>query len=318
MWIFSPELFDPAVVDTETAAFNHQLETQAGSAPVTLPSAAALRTARRSGRSFRGELFRSPRAQTQMIPGPAGDIAMRRFVPDEVTGVYLYLHGGGWAIGGADEHDEELEALAQACRVVVLSVEYRLAPEYPYPAGPDDCEAAAWWLAQNAATEYGPVSLFIGGASAGAHLAVVTLLRLRDRHGFTGFAGANLAYGQYDLNLTPSARRWENRPLVLTTSQLEWFISAFAPPDLRAPDVSPLYADLKALPPALFTVGTLDPLLDDSLFMGLRWMQAGNVAELALYPGCIHGFTALPLALAEHARRRMHTFIRNRIASSTP
>ena len=317
MWIFSPELFDPAVVDTETAAFNHQLETQAGSAPVTLPSAAALRAARRSGRSFRGELIRSPRAQTQ-IPGPAGDIALRRFVPDEVTGVYLYLHGGGWAIGGADEHDEELEALAQACRVVVLSVEYRLAPEYPYPAGPDDCEAAAWWLVQNAATEYGAVSLFIGGASAGAHLAVVTLLRLRDRHGFTGFAGANLAYGLYDLNLTPSARRWENRPLVLTTSQLEWFISEFAPPDLRAPDVSPLYADLKALPPALFTVGTLDPLLDDSLFMGLRWMQAGNVAELALYPGCIHGFTALPLALAEQARRRMHTFIRNRIASSTP
>jgi acetyl esterase/lipase len=193
----------------------------------------------------------------------------------------------------------------------VVSVDYRLAPEHPFPAGPDDCEAAALWLAGRAAAEFGTTRLWIGGESAGAHLALVTLLRLRDRHGLRPFAGANLAYGAYDLSMTPSQRRWGERNLVLSTPILGWFYDFFVPgPERRRdPDVSPLYADLAGLPPALLTVGTLDPLLDDTLFLHARWIAAGGGAELAVWPGGIHGFDAFPTRLSRAARERMDAFL---------
>src|SRR5439155_19280503 len=97
------------------------------------------------------------------------------------------------------------ERVAHRCEFAVVSVDYRLAPECHYPAGPDDCEAAALWLAANAQTDFGTDRLLIGGESAGANLAVVTLLRLRDRYAFRGFRAANLVFGVYDLSGTPSA-----------------------------------------------------------------------------------------------------------------
>src|SRR5690606_20262297 len=118
------------------------------------------------------------------------------------------------------------------------------------PAGPADCEAAALWLVRNAKAEFGTERLLIGGESAGAHLSVVTLLRMRDVHDFTGFAGANLTYGVFDLALTPSARRWGERRLILTTKMIDWFADCFLPTqDRRDPDISPLYADLARMPP---------------------------------------------------------------------
>jgi acetyl esterase/lipase len=194
----------------------------------------------------------------------------------------------------------------------VVSVDYRLAPEHPYPAGPDDCEAAALWLVQNALADFGTTRLWIGGESAGAHLAMVTLLRLRDRHGLKPFTGANLVYGCYDLSMTPSQRRWGDRNLVLSTPIIEWFAGFFVPDRARRrdPDVSPLYADLADLPPALVTVGTLDPLLDDSLFLHARWIAAGGQSELAVWPGGIHGFDTFPTALSRAARARMDAFLR--------
>jgi acetyl esterase/lipase len=101
--------------------------------------------------------------------------------------VYLHIHGGGFMLGRAYQYDEMMAAIAGACQVATVSVDYRLAPEDPYPAGPDDCETAAVWLAENAASEFGTDRLIIGGESAGANLSAVTLLRMRDRHGFSGF-----------------------------------------------------------------------------------------------------------------------------------
>ena len=209
--------------------------------------------------------------------------------------------------------DETLAETSRAAEVAVVSVDYRLAPENPYPAGPDDCEAVAVWLAEKAKSEFGSDKLVIGGESAGANLSVVTLLRMRDRHGFTGFSGANLPYGGYDLRMTPSARRWGERNLVLTTKLIEWFHDCYAPRELWSdPDVSPLLADLSDMPPALFSVGTLDPLLDDSLFMHARWLAAGNEAELAIYPGGAHGFPAFPIGIAREANERVRSFIGSR------
>jgi acetyl esterase len=194
----------------------------------------------------------------------------------------------------------------------VVSVEYRLAPEHPYPAGPNDCETAALWLARNARAEFGSDLLAIGGESAGGHLSAVTLLRMRDRHGFTGFRAANLVYGAYDMSMTPSQRLFGNQRLVLRTIDIVQFVNAFLPAaiDRRDPDISPLYARLHDLPPALFSVGTADALLDDTLFMYARWLAAGNAAELAIYPGGAHGFTLFPNALAEQAAARMDAFLR--------
>jgi acetyl esterase/lipase len=213
-----------------------------------------------------------------------------------------------------------LDAIARAARATVVSVEYRLAPEHPYPAGPDDCEAAALWLAENAQREFGAAPLAIGGESAGAHLSAVTLLRLRDKHGATPFAAANLVYGCYDLGFTPSVRNWGERNLVLSTPIIEWFTNHFVPDRARraSADASPLHANLAGLPPALFTVGTLDPLLDDTLFMAQRWLAAGNRAELAIYPGGVHGFNLFPMPLGEVALRRSESFLADALAGANP
>ena len=134
---------------------------------------------------------------------------------------------------------------------------------------------------------------------------------MRDRHGFSGFPGAVLTYGAYDLSLTPSARNWGEKNLILTTKLIRWFHHNYVPSgDYAAPDISPLHANLAGMPPALFTVGTLDPLIDDSLFMHMRWLAAGNTSELAIYPGGMHAFDAFPTELAGRAKARIRNFIR--------
>jgi acetyl esterase/lipase len=247
------------------------------------------------------------------IPGPAGDIPVRVIVPERPVGVYQYMHGGGWTLFRAHHTDLYCERIARKCDVVTVSVDYRLAPEHPYPAGPDDCEAAALWLAGHAQAEWGTDRLVLGGDSAGAHLAAVALLRLRDRHGYTEAAGANFLFASYDLTMTPSARNWGERRLVVNTPGFAWFIDQFVPSDIRRdePDVSPLYADLRALPPALFSTGTLDPILDDSLFMYARWVAAGNRAELAVYPGGVHGCHMHRSPVGREANLRAEAFIRD-------
>jgi acetyl esterase/lipase len=233
----------------------------------------------------------------------AGGVPVRIFEPPDPQGAYLHIHGGGWMLGGADMQDELLCELAQESGLTVVSVDYRLAPEHPYPAGPDDCEAAARWFLDRYEGR-----LTIGGESAGAHLAVLTLLRLRDRHGISPrtFAAANLVFGAFDLTGTPSCRLWGDRNLVLSTPIVDWYADCFLPgmPDRerRSPEVSPLFADAHDLPPALFSCGTLDPLLDDSLFMEARWRAAGNEATLSLWEEGVHGFVFFPLEL-EIARR---------------
>jgi acetyl esterase len=271
--------------------------------------AAAMRAARRRGEGPFPPPVMSSRARTVTIIGKDGnEIPLRVIAPDRPRGIYLHLHGGGWVLGGADLQDPMLERIADNTSQAVVTVEYRLAPEHPYPAGPDDCEATAAWLVKNGEKEFGTDVLTIGGESAGGHLTAVTVLRMRDRHGYTGFRGANIVYGGFDLSLTPSQRLFGDTRLVLRTIDIQQFCNAFLPAvtDRRVPDISPLYADLKNLCPALFTVGTKDALLDDTLFMHARWVAAGNEAELAIYPGAPHGFTC-SRANSRNPRRREWT-----------
>ncbi len=315
-----PRLFSDDAIDASTRAANELLEKLlAQQPPITAQTPAQIRAAREAGSGTFPAPVRLAHAETHAIRGPSGDVPLRIFRPAQPRGVYLHIHGGGWTLGAADQQDVMLDALSRAARATVVSVDYRLAPEHPYPAGPDDCEAAAVWVAENAQRELGAARLAIGGESAGAHLSVATLLRLRDRHGLTPFAAANLVYGCYDLGFTPSVRRWGERNLVLSTPIIEWFTDQFVPDRAQraSPDASPLYADLRGLPPALFTVGTLDPLLDDSLFMAQRWIAAGNRAELAIYPGGVHGFNLFPMPLGQAALRRSESFLADALAGET-
>ena len=315
-----PQLFSPEAIDAETRSANEMLEKLlAQTPPIHTQTPQAIRAARESGQGAFGPLVRLPTAETRVIRGPAGELPVRVIRPKSgpVRGVYFHIHGGGHALGSHDGQDVMLDAIANAASAVVVSAGYRLAPEHPYPAGPDDCEAAALWLIENAQREFGSERFAIGGESAGAHLAAVTAIRLRDRHHVTPFRGANLVYGIYDLTFTPSVRNWGERYLILSTPIIEWFSNHFIPDKSRRgnPDASPLYADLHSLPPALFSVGTLDPLLDDSLFMSARWAAAGSRAELAVYPGGVHGFNLFPMPLAAKANKRCQEFIATSLGS---
>ena len=148
------------------------------------------------------------------------------------------------------------------------------------------------------------------GESAGAHLAALTLLRVREEGLTRQLAAAVLTYGCFDLRMTPSVANWGDRLLVLSTPVVEWFIRNFIPDGVHLgdPAVSPLLADLSDMPPALFSVGTVDPLLDDSVFMASRWAAAGAEAELGLYPGESMPLTVLIFRSPESIDRQWRRF----------
>ena len=312
---FDPVHFDPAQASPEMQQAVEKLEAMRMPLirrPLTPAEAQEARKAGVAGGVFGASPAGDGRAEVRRIPGPAGEIALRCFAPNtgEPRAVMLHIHGGGWFGGSADMMDIAHEIRADRLRVTIASVDYRLAPEDPYPAAPDDCEAAAAWLAKNAKAELGADLALVGGESAGGHLSAVTLLRLRDRHGF-GFAGANLVYGVYDHGGVPSHTRFDGRNLILDGPSIEAATAMFVPdPAMRRdPDVSPLYAELGGLCPAIFTVGTFDPLIDHTLFLYAEWVSAGNRAELRVFPGAPHGFDGFPAPEGRRAREAIDGFL---------
>ncbi len=293
----------------EADAFIASFTLEADDPALPIPERVAKHRAAHDDRVLRSEM-----AVDREIPGPAGRMRVRTFVPDQVDAVFLHIHGGGFAAGSPEMTDLLHEILSKELNLAFVSVDYRLAPEHPYPAGPDDCEAAAVWLLEHAEAEYGSARLLIGGESAGTHLSACTLLRVRDRHDAADrFLGANLVFGVYDISRTPSQRGVPERPDILTAEQIEHFAEMFtpgmSPQERRDPDVSPLYADLHDLPPAIFTVGTDDHLVDDTLFMAARWELAGNQAELLVYPESPHGCIGMP-GVGGHWFPRLTDFLR--------
>jgi acetyl esterase len=311
----------------DTRAFNAELERLLATVPsVETQPVEQSRRDRREGRGIWPAPVFLPEARMLEIDGPAGRLPLRVIAPrGDAAGVFLHIHGGGWTLSDCDMQDPRLRRLADETGLTVLSVGYRLAPEHPYPAGPDDCEAAALWLLENQASLGVPPGAprAIGGDSAGGHLSATTLLRLRDRHGITdAFAAAVLQYGAFDLSLTPSQRLWGERKLILSTPIIEWFGHQFLPGHdreaRRDPDISPLFAPLHHLPPAIFTVGTQDALLDDTLFMEARWRAAGQPCELRIWPEAPHGFLNLPMGVADLALAAEHEFLRRTLALERP
>jgi acetyl esterase len=310
-------LFDGSQVPEDTRAVAAAVRGRIPAFPGwTAEHAKPLRAARSEGRGGFPPIVRSPRAETVSISGPAGELVLRVVAPESPKGAYLHIHGGGWFMGGADLQDYKLEAIADDADVACLSVEYRLAPENPYPAALDDCVAAASWLIANAATRWGTDRLVIGGDSSGAHLAALTLLALRDT-AKGKFTCAQFDFGFFDLSLTPGSRQFGSERSRPRTADLRGYVDAFvgADHDLESPTVSPLYADLSNLCPAIFVVGTEDALLDDTLFMHSRWLTAGNPCELHIYPGAPHNFVALPCRAARDAHVKAMAFICHQLSA---
>ncbi|SFR06122.1 Acetyl esterase/lipase [Lentzea waywayandensis] len=242
----------------------------------------------RRGPSNPGELreFRTEAPDDNtLIEADGRQVPIRILHPTSAPrGVYLDFHGGGFYLGSAAQDDARNQRLADALGIVVVSVDYRLAPEHPWPAAPDDAETAAHWLLDNAGERFGTDRLAIGGFSAGSTLAVTTLLRLRDQGKAARFSGAVLQFGTYDVSgLTPAGRLIAD----------EYFIEAYAGhvPDRTIPDLSPVFADLRGLPPFLMVVGDQDVILEDNLAMAARVVGAGGEVDLKVYPESRHGFT---------------------------
>lgn len=305
MLTIDPALFRPEAVDPETRRFNAELEERLAGLPATheVPPEVT-RQARAEGRG----IFPpgGPLAGSQWRDIPGGRVRISP-APGAPRGVYLHIHGGGWTLGAPDQHDRANQELAAASGFTVVSAAYPLAPENPWPAQLPPLIAAAEW----AAAQWPGLPLAVGGESAGAHLAACLLLALRARGGLRRVAGAVLNYGMFDLGMTPSMARWGARKLILSTPTVAWFVGNLLPDPggRRDPAVSPLCADLSGMPPALFQVGTLDPLLDDSLMMAARWAGAGSPAALAVWPGGVHAFDAFDLAISRAFRDRQAGFL---------
>ncbi|MFF3573849.1 alpha/beta hydrolase [Nocardia jiangxiensis] len=245
----------------------------------------------------------SPPAVEELVVADGRSVQLRIHTPVDaaVKGVFLEIHGGGFYMGSAAGSDVRNRQLADTLGVVVASVDYRLAPEHPWPAAPDDCETAALWLVEHAQHRFGTTKLAVGGFSAGATLAMTTLLRLRDR-GITAFNCAVLQFGTYDLSAhTPAGRLIAD----------EYFLEAYAgtAPDRTNPDLSPIYAELSDLPPILMLVGDADILLQDNLAMAARLSASRADIDLRVYPDSPHGFTGHPTPIAQAALDDIHTWL---------
>jgi acetyl esterase/lipase len=228
-----------------------------------------------------------------------------------VGGIYLDYHGGGWTIGSAAMDDRVNARMAAECGLAVVSVDYSMLPDVTFPEMIEECAAAADWIFENGAAELGAAELFIGGESAGAHLAACTILRMRDsRRDFRRLKGAVLFYGPYDLSCTASVRTAPRHTLVLHGPTMTGGMSSLLPgsteEERRRPAFSPLYADLKGLPPVLLICGELDPLIDDSRLMTERWQAASGNAQLVIVPEAPHAFNRLFTRMAE----RTNAFVR--------
>ena len=244
-------------------------------------------------------------------------IRCRVALPDgPARAVYLHFHGGGMVAGAPEMMDLGSVHLARTYGVAVVSVDYRKAPEHPHPAGPDDGVAVAAWLVEQAESEFGSGRLLVGGESAGGYMTAAVLLRVRDElDAIDRVLGANLVFGVYDWGRSPSQRglRPHDGPDVLSPEGISWFAECYVPgmtdDERRDPSISPAFADLSGLPPALFSVGSTDHLIDDTLMMASRYAAYGNDTELFVAPDMPHGFMAFPCGITRAWQQTTHTWL---------
>ncbi|MFD7555328.1 alpha/beta hydrolase [Streptomyces sp. NPDC059835] len=248
------------------------------------------------------------------VPGPPGPAVAA--VRDTVAGgvpvrVYdtepgaagrplvVYFHGGGWVMCGLDTHDALCRTLAAASGAVVVSADYRLAPEHPWPAAPDDALTVLLW-ARTEASALGCDAdrVVLAGDSSGGNLAAVTALRAPGLA-----AGQLLFYPPLDASMASASVETYAEGYFHTAAHMAWYWDQYGG-DPAHPHVSPLHApDLSGLPPALIVLADCDVLRDEGLAYGRRLAEAGVDCTVQLHPGVFHGFLGLPLPAGAAALR---------------
>jgi acetyl esterase len=278
--------------------------------------------------ALREEIFRS---EDRRVPGPSKDIPVRIYTPrppkpGEKFPILVWYHGGGFVIGSLDTHDSACRLLANRSECIVVSVDYRLAPEYKFPAGVDDCMAALNWVVRHA-SEFGgdPNCLAVGGDSAGANLATVVAIMSRDA-GQPKLAMQLLLYPCVAPEPESPSHRKFAEGYLLTRKTMTWFYQLYlrTKTDLKDFRFAPLVADdLSNLPPALVIVAGYDPLRDEGVDYARRLIEAGNAVNLVNYEGMIHGFflmggavDAAKRAVAESAQALRNAFAAERGTNS--
>lgn len=274
---------------------------------MSLEARAAANDATRSMTAWVGEVAGVP-FEDRAVPGSGGSVPVRIYTPpsDEPLPFYLDIHGGGWWMGNGYLMHDRMRALASAVPAIVVSVDYRLAPEHPYPAALEDCEAVLRWIATEGGALGGdPSRIAIGGSSAGGNLAAALALKMRDEGG-PAIASQYLAVPATDLSGTREWRSYEEayEGYVLTVASIEQMIDAYVPdPRLRMePYVSPLLEGrLEGLPPTLVVTALFDPLRDQGEAYARR-LEAAGVPVTLHREDALHGFLGSP----ERANR-VHT-----------
>jgi acetyl esterase/lipase len=258
------------------------------------------------------KIKRAPVAHTQF----AGSVPVRILRPSGTPkGVVLDIHGGGWVIGNAQMDDDLNLGIVNACDVVVVSVDYRLAVDTPVEGLMDDCLAAARWLLTR--EEFAHLPVIVVGESAGGHLAAATLLALKQWPDLLKrVCGAVLYYGVYDLAGTPSVHAAGPDTLLLDgpgmVEALRMLTPGLRDDERRQPPLSPLYGDFEGMPPALLFVGELDPLKDDTLLIAERWPGG----EAHLLPESAHGFIHFPVAMGANVLVYSRKWINRQISAA--
>lgn len=276
-----------------------QAEQQIGVAEGEPPSLAEMRRASiQSILAEAGEPERVAAVQDRVLPGPGGELPVRIYTPATAGAgtlpALLYFHSGGWVLGSIEGHDPICRALANHAGCLVISTDYRLAPEHPFPAAPEDCYAATCWVAEHAnELNVDPARIAVGGDSSGGNLAAVVALMARDRGG-AELCYQVLIYGETDY-YEPGTTSYMTcaEGYGLTRQNMIWFWDQYLVPPVEHihPYAAPLRAaDLSGLPPALIITAEYDPVRDEAEHYARRLQQAGVPTRLSRYEGMIHGF----------------------------
>ncbi|MFQ3580547.1 MAG: alpha/beta hydrolase [Chloracidobacterium sp.] len=245
----------------------------------------------------------------RLIRGSQASFVIRTYTPehDGPLPMTVYFHGGGFVIGNLDSHDNVCRALANRTPTLVVSVDYRLAPEHPFPAAPIDAYDAVQWVVAHAEELGGdPARVAVAGDSAGANLATVAALMARNRKGHLPIFQL-LVYPVTDATHSQPSYEENGEGYFLTKEAMQWFLGHYVPPDQdkRHPYLSPLFEkDLSGLPPAHIIVAEYDPLRDEGTAYAQRLEQAGVAVSVSHYAGMVHGFFSL-IAHFDDARRAL-------------